>query len=212
MNYIYDIYLNFQNTLYEFYDWDVKDKIWHIRKIPIIKISYKKLKEIVNNEVKFDFKNMNIENRCEYYEGKGIKRLKYAFLLTDGNNVIAINSTNDINYKSKLLLFEEEDVCNQVKKLDINDIDYEVIKEIKVNEKLTRKEQVMFEEVSHFLNELYEQKENEKLKYIYYECFNIKENDIERICTNINIKLENNFEMIGPKIYNFYKITHNQCI
>ena len=38
MNYIYDILLNFNDMLYDFYDWNVKDNILHIRKIPLIQI------------------------------------------------------------------------------------------------------------------------------------------------------------------------------
>lgn len=212
MNYIYDIYLNFQKNLYEFYDWNTRDKIWHIRKIPVIKIETKNLKDIVNNEVIFNLNNLNIENRCEYYEGKGIKKLKYAFLLTDGENVVAINVSNNCNYKSKLLLFEEEDVCSQIKKLDISNIDYSIVRELKTNWNLTRQQQNMFSCISEFLEKLYNEREYEKIKYIYYECFNKKENDVDKIYKNIDFELKNNFEIIGPKIYNFYKITKNQCI
>ena len=38
MNYVYDIYLNLNNVLYDFFDWDKNDKLIHIKKIPIFKI------------------------------------------------------------------------------------------------------------------------------------------------------------------------------
>ena len=40
MNYIYDVLLNFfpNNTLIEFYEWQEKDSIDHVKKIPIIRI------------------------------------------------------------------------------------------------------------------------------------------------------------------------------
>ena len=36
MNYIYDILINFNENLYDFYDWNLNDQIDHIRKIPVI--------------------------------------------------------------------------------------------------------------------------------------------------------------------------------
>ena len=39
MKYIYDIELNFNNKYYEFYEWEKKDNITHINKIPYYKIT-----------------------------------------------------------------------------------------------------------------------------------------------------------------------------
>ena len=50
MNFIYDILLNFNNEYYEFYDWNNDDKLTHIRKMPIFKISDDALKNIIYNE------------------------------------------------------------------------------------------------------------------------------------------------------------------
>ena len=35
MNYIYDVVLNFQDELIEFYEWSSEDTIDHIKRIPI---------------------------------------------------------------------------------------------------------------------------------------------------------------------------------
>ena len=39
MNYIYDIVLNFNKELYEFFEWKDDDNLINIRKIPLIKIN-----------------------------------------------------------------------------------------------------------------------------------------------------------------------------
>ena len=39
MNYIYDILVNFKETLYDFYEWNKNDNITHIRKIPLFRIN-----------------------------------------------------------------------------------------------------------------------------------------------------------------------------
>ena len=51
MNYIYDIILNFQERIYDFYEWNKTDVITHIRKIPVFKISSKDLYNIENYNV-----------------------------------------------------------------------------------------------------------------------------------------------------------------
>ena len=50
MNYIYDIYLNFNNQLYDFFDWNKSDKLIHIKSIPIIKISENFCKKGIDTE------------------------------------------------------------------------------------------------------------------------------------------------------------------
>ena len=54
MNYIYDVILNFQKEYYDFYEWNKNDNIYHMRKIPIIKINNKQFFEIKNNTIRFD--------------------------------------------------------------------------------------------------------------------------------------------------------------
>ena len=38
MNYTYDILANFNETYYEFYEWNNKDELTHIKRLPIIKV------------------------------------------------------------------------------------------------------------------------------------------------------------------------------
>ena len=54
MNYIYDILLNFNNIPYDIFEWNKDDKILHIRKIPLIKLSTFDLSNLVNKKVKID--------------------------------------------------------------------------------------------------------------------------------------------------------------
>ena len=52
--------------------------------------------------------------------------------------------------------------------------------------------------------------DDEKLKYLYFECFNERENDVEKIINRINDEIINNFDSIYSKIYNFLKLTINK--
>ena len=56
MIYIYDILLNFDDgvRLLDFYEWDKKDGLTHIKKIPVFKISSIDMDNIINGIVKVD--------------------------------------------------------------------------------------------------------------------------------------------------------------
>ena len=51
MIYIYDILLNFNPIFYNFYDWYKKDKIEHIKKIPLFKVDDQTIKDFMNYEL-----------------------------------------------------------------------------------------------------------------------------------------------------------------
>ena len=46
MSYVYDLVLNFNNDLYEFYEWKQDDVIYHIKRIHLIKVDSKTYNEI----------------------------------------------------------------------------------------------------------------------------------------------------------------------
>ena len=62
MNYIYDILINLQKNLYDFYEWNLSDDIMHVRKIPLIKIKTCDLLSIKNNVIKLDVETLKMIN------------------------------------------------------------------------------------------------------------------------------------------------------
>ena len=103
-------------------------------------------------------------------------------------------------------------LCVEKRKIKKSTIEYRIENKININSNLTRKEQNILNKIDLFLKELKTNKEEEMIKYIYYECFNEKENNIDKIYKAIFNELKYNFNSIGPKIYTFYKIKKNQCI
>ena len=51
MNYYYDIVVNFQDTNYMFYDWNEKDNIEFIKKIPIFQVTTNTLKDFISYNI-----------------------------------------------------------------------------------------------------------------------------------------------------------------
>ena len=93
MNYAYDILLNFQNKYFEFYEWNKKDIITHIKKIPILKITTKDLNVIKTNKIKLDKEFLKkIENKAETFKKEKIN----AILLTDGEDTVALKINKPI--------------------------------------------------------------------------------------------------------------------
>ena len=142
MNYIYDVLLNFfpNNTLIEFYEWQEKDSIDHVKKIPIIRIPTKMMTSILSLKIKVSNSFLQeIKDSTSIYNHRD---LKYATLFTDLNRVVALefDNTGISIRKSSLLLAEEEEVIDESKLLTQTNVDYEVITEESTPLFLTRDE------------------------------------------------------------------------
>ncbi len=207
MNYVYDLVLNFKEPLYEFYEWNKTDDLTRVRRIPIFRIKSDDLENISKNYVKFDQTLLNsCKNKCELINGKK-KTLEYAFLLTDTDEVLAVNIKNDQMLVSKLFIEEELDVIERSIMYKTTDIKYEILK-IRDNVIFKTRKEI---EMEKYIKKEVEKLENasiDKLKYIYYECFDDEEEDRDKIIKKINYEIDNNFNNISKKLYTFFKLVH----
>ncbi|HHW69511.1 MAG TPA: hypothetical protein GX747_04160, partial [Tenericutes bacterium] len=91
MNYIYDIFLNFDKEIIDFYDWNNGDKVTHIRKIPVFKIRSDSIHDLYCGKIKFqeDFLKI-IENKTEVFMSRDLIKIPYCSLFTDGNTVLSL--------------------------------------------------------------------------------------------------------------------------
>ncbi len=199
MNYIYDVLLNFNNIPYDIFEWNKEDKIFHIRKIPLVKLSTKDLSNLVNKKVKIDEEFLiKIYRRTKLYNKKVID---YAFLGTDGKMVIAFKiEHNKIKY-SQLFLDEEMEVIDFSSNLNISNIKYQIINDKKIDYLQTRNQQYMKKFI---YNQLKKIKDIDKLNFLYLECFNKKSNNV---LNDIYYELDHNFENVYIKIYKVLKMT-----
>ena len=170
MNYVYDILTNFNENLYEFYDWNLNDNITHIRKIPAFKVSEKEFLEMKNNIVEFseEFKE-TIKNKTEFFQGRGIKILKYAFLITNGVDIIGILIDSKLKYTS-LQIDEELDILDGVRFKECS-IHYTIQCKKEPTYLKTRKQIQKERQIKEQLSFLAKENNSSKIKYIYYECF-----------------------------------------
>ena len=115
MNYIYDIFLNYNDLAYEVFEWNKEDKISHIRKIPLIVISSLDLYNLSNKKIIIDSSFLTkIYRKTEVFSKRDNYNLDYSFLATDKSEIIAfkLDKNGLIKQYSKLLIEEEIEVLN----------------------------------------------------------------------------------------------------
>ena len=183
MNYIYDILLNFQKEYYEFYEWNKNDEIYHMRKIPIIKINDKQFEEIKNNKIKFSTSSLKyFSNKAEKFNKNNIIKIKYIAIFANNNETIAIKLNQDgyITHKSSLILEEQEDVLEILKFTNSITLNYQIIEKKKKEAFKTRFEIENEKFIIKELNKIYKENNLNKLNYLYLECFNKTENNVNK--------------------------------
>ena len=213
MSYVYDIVLNYNEELFDFYEWKRDDSIYHIKRISLVKVDSKTYNEIYDNIVKFDNDFLlTIFNKCEYYTNRKIETIPYAFLLTDSYRVLGLlldNNGKIVKYSS-LLLDEEEDILDLCYKLADTAIKYKIISRRDNSELLTRMEKSIIKYIKKDLNNSYNKKDINKLKYLYYEYFNKQSDELEEIYQKLMNELEVNFNKKHYELYNLIKLSYSK--
>ena len=121
MNYIYDIYLNFNKNLFDFFDWNKNDKYTHIKMIPIFKIKEEDIKKIITNTIKLNKEELDLIYKKTTTCDKN-KKQKNCCLFCDKNNVIAIEFDDaglSIN-KSYLFISDELEILENFYKMTVD--------------------------------------------------------------------------------------------
>ena len=201
MNYIYDIYLNFNKNFYDFCEWDKNDKIIHVKSIPLYKVSEECIKNIYKNNFtlsKEEFKNILRKsitwNKCDKYRN-------YA-LFADNNNIIAIEFDNNGNSikRSSLIVSEELEILESIYKM--KEINIDLKNKRKIDYVLKTRKQI--DDEFFIKNELLNM-DIKKLQYIFFECFNKKELNKQTIINKL-INLSKNSK-INKNLYSILKLT-----
>lgn len=201
MNFVYDIFLNFNESFYDFYEWNKHDYLIHIKKIPIFKVNSNVITDILNYEIKLDSSFFDsIRDRCDIFSQS---KKTSMFLLTDEKTVIGIEVDNKGNVfkKSSLNLGEELDILDFAYKLPKHSIKYTLGNKIKYYN-ITRRELYMKSFILKRLNKL----GIDKIKYLFFECFNFYEEDDLKAIKRILKEIQNNNQEVSMISYNFLKL------
>lgn len=200
MNYIYDIVLNFNKEYYNFFEWNKRDNIVNVKKIPLFLVNNDTFKIFKYDNIKVSDNFINLIKDKTYTYSR--TKIGNASLISNGKEVIGVlfNDNGELIKKSSLLLDEEDEVLNECINNTIYNIEIVNIKKNRVS--LINRSQ---REKKNFLIK-YINKENNltNLKYLYYDYFeqeddnfiNIKKSLIKEIKDNWNSKLDKFYETV----------------
>jgi len=201
MTFVYDIYVNFQNICYDFYEWNKKDKIMHVKKIPIFEITEENFGKIIINDNKIDNQSLElIKNKAEIFKKK--KKMS-AVLFTNNKDILAVQFQNDgkIIKKSFLLLEEENTILKSIHKIDFLNLELTELEKKKIVLSTINE----IERTKYLLNHL-SHIEKEELDYLYFECFGKKETNLKLIEKKLKNEIMIGNEKISSITYNFFKL------
>lgn len=208
MIYIYDILLNFcdPDMVYDFYEWNQNDNIENIKRIKLVHVDREMLDRLLCYDGKIDSNFLTkIYRTCEVYTTKKVKIVDYCSLFSDGERVIAIEFDNEGSpiYKSKLLIDEEEEIAILASNLEIIPFDYEVNNKILEDRFFTRNEIMIRKYLIKEIEDSYDKKNYNKLKFLYQEYFE----EEELSYSNMKKKLLESLKLIvDEKHKNLYQL------
>jgi len=206
MNYIYDIILNFNEDLYEFFEWRNSDDIINVRKIPVLKVDNKTYFDLKNNKVKVSEETLNnIKKSFSLYN----ERIEGNFIciFTNSNSAFAtmFDSNGNLIKRSCMLFDEESEVISESENIKQVEINFVINEEVKGNIiSRVAKEKITY--IKDFIDNI---KDDVTLKYIYYDYYEeecnkgIKEKLLKELNCSWNSKLNKLYEL--TKILNDVK-------
>ncbi len=211
MIYVYDVVLNLNNTLVEFFEWEEKDNIKYVRKIPFYKINEKTMNDFIKNNVKVEEEFIEKLYDKAKLEDNYDDEYKYLSLFTDGNLILGVSFTKDGKNKliSRLLLDEEDEILLLGNRLTLTNIDYNIIDSKKNNNtSLTRNEFLIKTNLEKEFKTLYNNNLVDKLNYFYFEYFNKINNNKELCYKELIDSLNNNFNKKHVNLYDIIKLSY----
>lgn len=205
MNYIYDITVNFNETYYDFFEWNKNDQLLHIRKAPIFKVDTDDFNKIFNNIILLNEYD-KIANKTQTY-GKKNKNIDCC-LFCDENNIIAIEfDEKGISTNISSITVEEELDILECLKLKKKEIDFKVLGKRKKYHQ-TRYERKNKSYIKNFINNLSIETDEEKIKYLYFEYYNKFNNNTKDALDKLKKDLVNN--SLNEDIKYFLRLSSKQ--
>lgn len=208
MNYVYDILSNFNQELYDFYDWDKNDNFTHLRKVPSFRVSKEVLVDLMFKKVKIKGNLLKlIKDKTQVFTKEGVDVIEYCFVVSDSVNALGVILDEDgVVYKrSKFLVSEELEINKCLKTSKIYNVEYNLLSSKTHYSNMTRNEEKV---TSLILNELeLVMDSTDKIDYLYYEWFNTNKgkNKYKKLVSSIKSSYTSKHEYI-LELLNLLKI------
>ena len=208
MNYVYDILSNFNQELYDFYDWDKNDNFTHLRKVPSFRVSKEVLVDLMFKKVKIKGNLLKlIKDKTQVFTKEGVDVIEYCFIVSDSVNALGVILDEDgVVYKrSKFLVSEGLEINKCLKTSKIYNVEYNLLSSKTHYSNMTRNEEKV---TNLILNELeLIMDSTDKIDYLYYEWFNTNKgkNKYKKLVSSIKSSYTSKHEYI-LELLNLLKI------
>ena len=199
MNYYYDVLLNFLDTNVFFYEWDSFDNLEYYKRVPLIQVNSKTLKDFINNDVIVDKEFLDIIKDKVKKKG-GSSSLIAIFADRNGSIALEFNEFGKSIARSFLSIEDDLNICEILYTIDIKKINYKIDSEIKYNKLIIKTE----------LNSLYKRKDFMKLKYLFMEWFNEIPEDNTNVYDIMIKELDHEVSGKEKRIYDLIKLSYNK--
>lgn len=215
MTNVYDIVLNLLDSkrVYEAFEWNNKDNLEHIKKMPIYKVDSNTLDDFIYNLVVVNQQFLDeIYQKSEVYSGEKTNIIDYACLFTDDYKVLGVefNKEGKSLFKSFLLIDEEDEILDISNELSRKIISYKVIKKLKRSNFLTREEEFRKNYLLRELKYAYRKNMYEKINYLYEEVYPKNNKTVEEKYDKLINDIDNNFSSIHNELYKILKLIQSK--
>lgn len=208
MNYVYDILSNFNQELYDFYDWDKNDNFTHLRKVPSFRVSKEVLVDLMFKKVKIKGNLLKlIKDKTQVFTKEGVDVIEYCFIVSDSVNSLGVILDEDgvIYKKSKFLVSEELEINKCLKTSKIYNVEYNLLSSKTHYSNMTRNEEKVTNLILSELELIMDS--TDKIDYLYYEWFNTNKgkNKYKKLVSSIKSSYTSKHEYI-LELLNLLKI------
>lgn len=208
MNYVYDILSNFNQELYDFYDWDKNDNFAHLRKVPSFRVSKEVLVDLMFKKVKIKGNLLKlIKDKTQVFTKEGVDVIEYCFIVSDSVNSLGVILDEDgvIYKRSKFLVSEELEINKCLKTSKIYNVEYNLLSSKTHYSNMTRNEEKVTNLILSELELIMDS--TDKIDYLYYEWFNTNKgkNKYKKLVSSIKSSYTSKHEYI-LELLNLLKI------
>ena len=150
MVYVYDILVNFNDMLYDFYDWKTTDDFYHVRRCPLFKVKTNILGDLTYKKVRIAEEFLSVvKDKTQVFTSKNVETLEYSFIVTDGINslMVLLDKKGLVIKKSKFLINEEVEISNMSKTMRMTALSYNVINNNITKNKMLRDENSLVDKI-----------------------------------------------------------------
>jgi len=180
MIYVYDVLVNLNEEMYDFYDWDESDDYVHVRRVPLFKVSFNQYSDLVNRKIKVseDFL-INIKDKTQVFSSRNIEIIPYSAIFSDGKMAVMVefNDKGCSLRKSKFLINEEMEILNITNSMKESVVDYNIVNSRANRNNMIRSERNVINVIVKELENLKDDKE--RIDYLYYEWFDSNEGNLK---------------------------------